>query len=51
MTQLESILLIPESDTRMRGYLADLYAGTILFILGLTPGKLVHDEGERIPFK
>ena len=35
----------------MRGYLADLYAGTILFILGLTPGKLVHDEGERILFK
>ena len=31
------LLLIPESDTSMSGYLAPLYAGNILFILGLTP--------------
>ena len=31
------LLLIPESDTSISSYLAALYAGNILLILGFTP--------------
>ena len=35
---------MPESDTSMRGYLAALYAGTMLFILGFTPEQWMSSE-------
>ena len=34
------LLLIPESDTSISSYLAALYAGNILLILGLTPANI-----------
>ena len=39
---------MPESDTSMRGYLAALYAGTMLFILGFTPEQWMSSESCKL---
>ena len=37
--KVSSFILIEESETRIKGWTAALYAGNMLFILGFTPGE------------
>ena len=51
--KVSSFILIEESETRIKGWTAALYAGNMLFILGFTPGerwlfKIADKEPENL---